>query len=298
MCFSLNCSSLLCAQFEASGIDTIDFILSAENNILIHAVLNGSDSLLMMVHTDIHSISLNEDSSERLLGSKGAKSTEASSWSGAKEVDYVDSNAVSVAGIERTDLRIWLDLLTGKGADGKLGLNFFGDSSIIRLDFDQSELIIYDDLSLIRDLSSFRKLQLSTNEQQSLYVHADICTDGQVIKHKFLIHSGYGGTIILDDHFYRSHPFLQEQNILARNDLKDSFGRIIKTKKIEISEVRISDYSFSDVPVSVFESEMEIQKVSVMGGDFLRRFDVIIDRRNLHLYVRANAFTLLGFKDQ
>jgi hypothetical protein len=49
------------------------------------------------------------------------------------------------------------------------------------------------------------------------------------------------------------------------------------------------------VPVSFFEGALGRQKVSVMGGDFLKRFNIVIDADRAFIYLKTNGLSGVAY---
>ena len=50
-------------------------------------------------------------------------------------------------------------------------------------------------------------------------------------KNRFLIHSGYGGTLLFDNEFVEANNLGTQLEIIDEKVLKDSYGNSLKTKK-------------------------------------------------------------------
>ena len=108
------------------------------------------------------------------------------------------------------------------------------------------------------------------------------------INHQFLVHSGYGGTILLDDEFAKQHQLASDLKIISESQLRDSFGNVLKTKKARLPKMSFGNSGFSDLPVNFFDGAIGRQKMSVMGGNVMKRFNLIIDKSNSSLYIKPN----------
>ncbi len=274
--------------------DTIQFVLNDHNNIIVESILNKEDTVSLMFHTAVGTVSLTPDKSEQLR-SKEIKNTSSTSWTGTKDSRYIENNSLQIFDFKWDSLTVWLDMLSGPESDGKFGPSLF-EGSIIEIDNDQNLIILHDPANLNIDNTQYQKFKLSTDKHESLFIEGEISVDGQKIRNKFLIHSGYGGTIILDDHFCKENEVFSQLEVIEEKELKDSHGNIIKTKKVKVDTFKVFDVPFSNTPLSYFDSELEIQQTSVMGGEFLKRFNLLIDIENLEVYVSTNRHTLSLFK--
>ncbi len=77
--------------------------------------------------------------------------------------------------------------------------------------------------------------------------------------------------------------------------MKDSYGNILKTKKAIMPLVKIGNEQLTDVPVGFFEGAIGRQKMSILGGDILKRFNWIIDAERKFIYLKANRLTATDY---
>jgi len=275
--------------------DTINFYLTEDNNISVDAIINDADTVSLMFHTAVNSVSLTPDQTKRLTENIDKKSSDVTTWTDSKSVEYIEKNKLNISKLEWDNLIIWLNMLSGKKTDGKFGPNLFA-GRLIEIDFDNEIIVLHglDENSF--DLNKYQTFDLSTNESNSLFIEGEILVNDVSYTSKFMVHSGYGGTIILDDAFCRKYEALKATKVIEEKELKDSFGNIIKTKRALAKEFQVCNTAFSNVPYSYFDSELAIQETSVLGGEIIKRFNMLIDVENLKLHVQPNKFTDTEFK--
>lgn len=280
---------------EKQEVDTIRFQLTEHNNISVQSILNDIDTISLMFHTAVNSVSLTPDQSKKLQENINKKSSNAGTWSGTKEVDYIEQNKLNIAELEWQNIEVWLDMLSGPGTNGKFGKNLFKDK-FIEIDFDKEIIVLHTNKSSIYGLAEYGKFDMTIDENHSLYIEGSMLIEDMEFMNKYLIHSGYGGTIILDDQFCKENNLIERLDVIEENELKDSFGNIIKTKKGLANEFQICNKVFTSVPVSYFDSELEIQKTSVLGGEILKRFNMVLDVENKQLYMKPNKYSGVAFR--
>ncbi|MEZ4893155.1 MAG: hypothetical protein R2778_09075 [Saprospiraceae bacterium] len=273
--------------------DTIPFVLTAHNNMSIKAVLNHTDTVYLMFHTAASGITIVKDAAEKTSSVKWDQSEHVSSWGGENESRYSAVNSLQIGRFQWDSLSIWEDEHSGPGTDGKFGPDLFAHK-VIELDFDNSQLIIHQYLP--ERLSDYEKLTLIF-ENGFYFLEAKSLIGGQIFPNRFLIHSGFGGAILYDDQFVEESKIGEQITITKEQELKDSFGNIIKTKKGKLPELQIGKLSFKDVPVGFFEGSIGRQKMSVLGGGLLKRFNLMIDAEREFIYIKLNTLAALPFKD-
>jgi hypothetical protein len=103
-----------------------------------------------------------------------------------------------------------------------------------------------------------------------------------------MIHSGFGGTILLDNDFVAKNK-LDRFETVSESELRDSFGNVLKTKKVSLPELSFGESTFSKMPVGFFEGAIGKQKMSVVGGDVLKRFNILIGLDRTEIYLKPNS---------
>lgn len=282
-------SALLSFQSNTSyAQDTLSFEMNEHSNLLFPGVVNGEDTLLFMLHTAINDFSLISESSQSVSW-KDADSIE--SWGGSGAARYSDSNQLEIGPCLMKNEVFWECQHSGPGSEGKFGLNTF-DGMYVEIKFETGELITHTKEP--NNLSDFQKCPM-IEENGVFFVMLQFEVDGEVLENAFLIHSGYGGTLLLDDAFVNEHQLAEKLEITNQKFLKDSFGNEIAVNKAKLPKVAWLNQELINVPVGFFEGTIARQHMSVLGADFLKRFDVIFDADRAFVYLKTNDNYDLAF---
>lgn len=264
--------------------DTIPFVLTEHNNLIVQTILNGSDTLDLMFHTAISGVSLTTAALEKAGSLKIDQSTEVQSWGGKSEAGYSENNALQIGSFHWDSLSIWTSGKSGHYSDGKFGPDLFA-GKIIEINFTHRILVLHTN-RVFQD-TTYQQFPLHF-KQSSMYIDG-ICGDGSAtFPNTFMIHSGYGGTLLLDDDYSSTSGFNKSLNVTSESELKDSYGNVLKTKKAVLPSFEVGGAVFSDLPIAFFEGKIGNQKSSVLGGGLLKQFDVILDVEREHVYLRRN----------
>lgn len=272
-------------------VDTIDFELTSHNNLSVTSILNGQDTLQLMLHTAASFVTLTTAFAKDAKGVKWDTEEEVKSWGGSSSARFSQSNGLEIQGLKWDSLAIWETLNSGQGTDGKFGLHLF-TGKVIGVDFDAGTLAISDDLPM--NIAGYQKLTLDF-EDDMLFIEGISEVDGVGHENRFLVHTGYGGAILFDDEFADKTKMGDHIEITGEKVLKDSYGNSINTKKGLLPKFTIGSVEFTDVPVSFFEGALGRQKVSVMGGDFLKRFNIVIDADRAFIYLKPNGLSRVAY---
>jgi hypothetical protein len=260
---------------------TIPFTLTADNVIKVRAVINGADTLDLMLHTAATGLMLTTQGVEKSPSVKFTGSDKVQSWGGESDSRASSGNRVEIGALAKAGITIFEDVNSGAGTDGKFGLDFFS-GKIVEINFDRQLIVLYDRLP--RKAKNYERLQMH-GENGNLTVAANCLIDGQTYTNQFLIHSGYAGGILLDDAFAARSHIDGKIKINEESTLLDSFGHTIKVKKGLLPALSLGKLKLSGVPVGFFAGAIGQQHISIIGSGVLTRFNLIFDVVNNDLYL-------------
>ena len=280
--------NVLAQKAESNKKSVIAFRLTPYNNIIIKAVLNNQDSVKLMFHTAASDVSLIESVVQRLKSIKINGTVDSvKSWGGdASTSDFSLRNVLKIGDMEKDSITIWKDKNSGQESDGKFGMDFF-ENKVVEVDFDKSVMTIQDALS--KKSRKYTKFKLNVVDGNYLFIQAICQTEKGNFENKFLLHTGYGGDVLLDDKFVSENNIGQQIKITGERKLKDAFGNTLISKKGILPSFKIGDFQLANVPIGFLEGTKGIQKMSFVGGDILKRFNWIIDAKREFIYLKPNG---------
>lgn len=291
--FSLTYLSSLCARDLNSSVstDTIPFELTSHNNLSIKAVINGSDTVDLMFHTAAHDISLIKATTDMVHTIKWDQAETVQSWGGESKSRFSRYNSLQIGSMRWDSLSIWENNNSGPETDGKFGPDLF-NKKVIEIDFDQQHLLIHE--TLPQKAATYSMTPLSY-ENGFMFIVGSSTIGDHIYPNRFLIHTGYGRTILYDDHFIAQSQLGKHIEITEQQELKDSFGNILKTNKGILPLFGLGQDFFTDIPVGFFEGQIGRQKMSVIGGNLLKRLNIIIDANREYIYLKTNSLKELPY---
>lgn len=278
---------------QSNSVDTIPFILTDHNNIAIQAILNQQDTVQLMFHTAANSITLTKAATAKMKSIHWQSEDQVKSWGGEHQSRYSQSNLLQIKHLEWDSLSIWENEHSGPSTDGKFGPNLF-KNRLIEMDFDHQWILLHPNLPAKAKVYESLPLHL---ENGFIFLEGVSKIGAVSYTNLFLLHTGYGGSILYDDEFSDSTQIGTQLEITAEKNLKDSFGNVLKTKKAKLPQFKIGPISFQDITVGFFEGAIGRQKMSVMGGDLLKRFNLIMDLEHAIIYLKPNSLKDLPFID-
>ncbi|HAD11588.1 MAG TPA: hypothetical protein DCF33_04025 [Saprospirales bacterium] len=285
-------ATVLCAGFTATygqnnPAQTIPFRLTAYNNLVIPVWLNQQDTVLLMLHTAASDVTITEEAARRMKSLRfNGQADSVQSWgANANTADFSKHNQLRVGNLLLNDLTIWKNQHSGQETDGKAGLQLF-EGQVIMVDFDRKQLKTRSKLP--KNTKKYQKFKLEVQDDM-LFLRAICVIGSDSVAHTFLIHTGYGGTILLDDDFVKRHQLGHRIPITGEKKLSDAYGHVITTKKGTLPGFLVGDFTLKDLPVGFFEGAIGQQSISVLGSDVLKRFNWIIDAERSYIYLKPNG---------
>jgi len=263
--------------------ERIPFTLTEANNISIAAILDDKHPIRVMLHTAVSSASITTETINR-FSLPFEQTATVNSWGGENSARFSSGHSIHIGNSAWTELTITESTLSGQNTDGKIGYNFFHDK-IVQFDFESCSLNLFTSLPSVDD---YETLSIEI-EHDLMFIVGSLGEGTEKIENRFLIHSGFGGAVLLDDQFVTEHRMTERLNTVGESELKDSFGNILKTKKVLLPTFALGGFALQNVPLLVFEGAIKNQKFSVIGCDLLKRFHLIIDYQNRHLYLKPNS---------
>lgn len=279
---------------NTNSVYIIPFHLTSYNNLSVPAILNGKDSLNLMFHTAANALTLTEETIKRLNDLSFSGVDTVKSWGGSdNESRFSKNNILQIGSLKWEGQSIWENKNSGQETDGKFGTDLF-ENKVIELDFEENVMRISNNLP--GKIKKYQKLKLSF-ENDYMFIEAGFKIADLTLNNKFLIHSGYSGALLFDDKFVAENKLDQKLKIVDEKQLKDSYGNILKTQKAVLPLLSIGNMNLPNVPVSFFTGGIGRQKMSIIGGDVLKRFNIIIDANRTFIYLKANKLKTLNYSN-
>jgi hypothetical protein len=278
-------SSIVSAQNRQDSVTSIPFVLTKHNNISVEAIFNTSDTAQLMFHLAVGGISTITNSSEKLASIKWNVTDTVGSWGGNSLSRMSANNTVQIGSLQFDSVLVAESMHSGHETDGKFGPNLF-KSHFIEINFDELNISLYNYLPLF--IEEYEVIPLLV-ENGLYFIDAKIKIENELINNRYLLHSGYSAALLFDDEFAVNNLLNEKLPLLSESELKDSFGNILKTKKSEVDSFNVGAISFSNLPISFFEGAIGRQKMSVLGMDILKRFNLLLDLENKKLYLKKSG---------
>ena len=282
---------LTITSFGQNVVKEIPFRLTKYNNILVPVIINQKDTVQLMLHTGSDYVTIIEDSYKKMKSIAISDTlNNVTSWAGYSDMKMSQNNVIKIGNDTFNKIPIFIDKQSGHESDGKIGLKFF-EGKYLEINFDENKLYVYDKAP--SKLKKYTKLN-SRYSQETLYVKAFPFIDKKPIETEFMIHTGFSGALMISDDFAKEYKLLEKFEIIGESKLSDAAGNVILSKKSILPDFELANQTFKNVPMSFFDSTIKIQHKNIMGGDLIKRFNLILNPEKDILYAKKSKY----YKDE
>lgn len=270
--------------------ETIPFFINKQSNICIKALINDRDSVVLMFHSASNGLTLLKEVIDKKVHLKADKSIQVESWGGNSSADFSNGNSLTIGKMRWDSLTIFLNENSGDQTDGKFGFDFF-KNEIIEIDYDDQLLTIHK--SIPKKVKNYFKLPFYIRNE-TIYLPASLHFENDIYRDTFILHTGYGGSVLLDPKIGEQYGMQAELPTISTSELRDSYNNIIKIETKELPEIRIGTKTVQKVPLSFANKSSNIS-MKVLGNDLLKRFNLIFDFKTNNLYLSENSLYKIPF---
>ncbi len=265
--------------------DTIPFTLNGSNVLTVPVVVDDRDTLQLMLHTGMEGVTLTTEAAQRLRGFIPTDTVHAGSWGGGGSSVRSDDHRVRIGQRVQMHLPLEADPLSGKGSDGKVGHDLFGDA-VVEVDFDHARSVVHR--GKVPATDGYVPFLLE-HHRGGLYITCHV-EDGQggVVAQRFLMHTGYGRSVILGATALSRQVALSKLDTLGVDVVYDSFGNELRNRRVRLPALHVGAHRFAAVPASVMDARVA-SSTNVLGMEVLKRFNWLLDLRHDTLYLRPNG---------
>lgn len=284
-----------CSVFgQPSNITVIPFVLEGEY-ITLPVYLNDA-KLLFIFDTGATATVLDSATAARLNIAPNA-STSAQGASGTANYKVCSLPAIRIHDVELKNvnaIHVPLNKLSssfGKEINGIVG-NDILMHYVVEIDYDEQVLKLHSNASSASAVYG-QKIPFSFINFipiPAIEVEVEL-QNGKRFSNKYLVDSGAGTTLIFNTPFARDNNLHNQVGKTITSSTKDLTSKSI-THKALIKSVRLSEYTFSDVPVLISEATKGVNAMvgfgGILGNEVLKRFNWLMDYRNKILYLKPN----------
>ena len=283
-------------MLKENSVGEIPFSIAGDSRIYITAFVNGSDSLRFLVDTGASSIVLNTNSPKLEGLIHNGVSADNLGTSGENTVTYSNDNSVIVGTIEYDKAGCAHIPYPPEYWDGVFGLNGLAAFNI-EINYDDFKIYCYPKDTLIVE-NSYVSFPF-TYKYAVPFIRLPIKLNG-ILHNLFLeVDTGSDRVIDLNTPFVNKNNLLETQKPFAISRIASSDGGSGELKNVFFDEVVVGPYIMPKVAgafstlTSGMQSKEDID--GMVGNNFLKRFNMVIDFKNNMLYLQPNKFYYTPF---
>ena len=293
--FALNAYARM---IKETPVGEIPFAIAGDSRIYVTAFVNGSDSLRFLVDTGASSIVLNTNSPKLKGLIHNEDTADNLGTSGENTIQYSNDNSVRVGTIQYDKAGCAHIPYPPEYWDGVFGLNGLAAFNI-EINYDDFKIYCYPKNTLTVE-NSYVKMPI-TYKYDVPFVHLPVKLNG--ILHNLLLEVDTGSDRIIDLNtpFVNKHSLLETQKPFAISHIASSDGGSGELKNVFFEEVIVGPYIMPKVAgafstlTSGMQSKEDID--GMIGNNFLKRFNMLIDFKANKLYLQPNNFYYTPFYD-
>ena len=281
---------LACLLNSCSPKISIPFSISDSNHFMFDALLNDQDSVRLYFDTGGSDLVFTFDGIEN-------KTSLLDTNPNYKRENYEmleNLNSLKIGDLSWDSLSLYPVQIGPTNAAGHFGWNLF-EGKIIELNFEKNKLYVYQDLK--KNLERHTKLDLEI-------INTFICVDGRILssddsyKGKYLLDSGFQGTLILDKDIRKKQNFPENLTVIKENKLRNSAGDEFINAVVLIDEFCLGSTCVSDIPVQLISTPNPARfETHLLGNEIMRRYNTIFDFKNMVMYIKPNKFINSPYPD-
>lgn len=260
--------------------DTIPFVLSMFNNIIVKAILNGKDTLDLKFDSGTTGFLLTNEALKMKVRSANIENS---------------VNSFKIGNSIWNDQQIIPVVLSGQGTDGRFGWDLF-DGKLVEIDYNKNRFIIHSTLQKVS--KDYEKLPIE-------YINGLFCINAQQevqnkkYKNRFLFDNGYQRTIMLDTTLLSEQNFPKDIKVIKKVVMKNGQGKEVPVITVNNEKLHIGKTTLHDIPAQIMTSINPAGfKTHILGNEVLKRFNTILDFQKNCVYLKPNNLLNVYYTDE
>lgn len=261
-------------------------------------VSNYPDTLQFILDTGSAGISLDTTTCLRLGISMEPSDRIIKGLGSSKPVSFARHHSLKLPGLKVDSLDFHIndyELISqvyGIQVDGIIGYSLLS-RYIVTIDYDTEEIIIYS-----KGKYTYPKggQLLRPSLTQIPLISAPLKNAVRTITNRYYFDTGAGMCLLLSSQFVNDSSVLQGKRRRAKKIIQteaQGLGGKMTMSLTTVSEFRIGNYSFRNVPTYVFDDKSNVTAYPFLGGmignDLLRRFNITLNYGKKEIYMLPNT---------
>lgn len=295
-----------CTYSNVAQIEEIPFTLKSNGHIYLKVTINDSKNTLNFVFDTGAAGGVLDKTAAGKLGIRpvgkqsvpGAGSIQTYNTILPLDISVTPDIIVTSKDFILADLAPFREL-SDTSFDGIIGYSLL-KQYITKIDYEKKKLSLFKKIEDI-DISKYKAIPFDfslgiTIPQFDISIQLK---NGEHYSGKVFFDSGAGSTL------YVNTPFHEKNNLggKVKKSISNeplSLGNKISTEKIGISSLHIDEFVFTDLTISLFNSQNGVGSypgyLGILGAKIIERFHVVLDYSNKMLYLKPNRYFKNAFE--
>lgn len=261
-------------------IDTIHFVLTDKNNIVLKTIFNKKDTLNLVFDTGASGFNLTRDIIKKAYNPNGSKEQ--------LLMSDLTENQFEIGDLIWNDQQIYPIREIPEGASGLLGWDVF-DEKIVEIDYDKSIMVISNKKKKIdKKYQSFNLKFI----REHFFITTQLQINSKKFENIFLFDSGYQRTALLDKDIINQQKYPKEKlPVISKTTLKNSRNEDVNVVTLLNERINFGKYNLKDIPVQLLSTSNPLGfSAHFLGNEVLKRFNTILDFKNNKVYLAPNKY--------
>ncbi|SHG97287.1 PDZ domain (Also known as DHR or GLGF) [Flavobacterium micromati] len=299
--FSLPAFSQLGFQFD-KGINKTKFHFKLINNLIFVPIKVNGIELNFLLDTGVSEtilFSLEDKKEVRFFNTEKVILRGLGNETAVEGLKSTNNN-LEFSGLKRSDHMLYIVLdpefnlssHIGIPVNGIIGYQFFRDN-LVEINYRKKRITVYKDNIKVREKieEKFTKIPMSV-EKSKPYLNSKVTLNDKEIPVKLLVDIGNSDAVWLFEN--RSEfikvPLKNFDDFLGKGFSGDIYGKRARIQKLQMGEFNFSDLvaAFPD-SISTKSVTMVADRMGSVGGEIMKRFNVVFDYQHQQLYLKKNS---------
>jgi hypothetical protein len=278
--------------------EKIPFTLGTDSRIYIRGKVNGSMPIKLLFDTGASSNVITTS----VVGTKVQmlfnRDVQNEGSDGVTSVRLSDSNRLELGGLVWDDLSFISIDYPAVELEGLVGWIAF-DNTVVEINYDEMALIIHDSMDSV-DLDEDRYSEFEMKILRGLpYIEGTVVTRKGNATGWFEFDTGSDWTLSLSQKFASKKALNGSMPQIGALSSSGSAGVWHKEIMVRAPELRLGDAELYQIPMSIREEDPKgVNHNDIMGNLMLKRFNAVLDFKNLKIYLAPNTQMHLPYSDK
>lgn len=278
---------------ENTTSDTLQFTLGEKNRIHLKGKINNSEPVDFIFDTGAGTNVVRTATIGDKVNLKIDGITQNNGADGVTTKEKSSGNTFEIENLIWEDARVVSIDYKKPSFDAVLGWGAF-KFKVLEIDYENKIMVSHKNLKIPNE---YAKLPMQMNGGTP-YIEVSLFTDGKESKSWFSVDTGFNKSVLVSEKFTKENGLLNNAEILKTSTYQGSAGIPRKKLDILLSKIKIGPYEIYHFPISITDKDPEgVEDNDYLGGELLKRFNVILDFKNNFIYFKPNRLIHLPFED-